>query len=140
MIDRYLREETPKHRSSASEILRLKAFKRDEGKLCARGMATLKTEDFEGFRDRRLQNVKSATVTRDLDLLHCVVEYSRRRINLAENPINDVRRPKVQNERDIRFQGDEEARLMAALDDCRNKWVKPVVIFAIETAMRRAKF
>jgi len=39
----------------------------------------------------------------------------------------------------MRFYGDEEQRLMEALEDCRNPWVKPAVILALETAMRRGE-
>ena len=91
--------------------------------------------------DRRLNDDKRApgTVKRELGLLHCVVESARRRLGLLENPINDVKRPKVQDNRIMRFQDGEEEALMTSLDACRNTWIKPAVILALETAMRRGE-
>ncbi len=76
---------------------------------------------------------------RELNLLHSVIGKVRKRMGLHENPISDVKRPRVRNDRDVRlFDGEEEA-LLAALGDSRNPWIKPAVILAIETAMRRGE-
>jgi len=139
VIERYLKNETPKHKGAEAEKLRLEKFKRDEKKLCDYAMANLRTEHFEKYRDDRLEAVKPGTVKRELNLLHSVIEHSRRRLALLENPVSDVKRPKVRDERITRFQKGEEKRLMAALDECRNKFVKPAVIVALETAMRRGE-
>ncbi|MBT4934311.1 MAG: site-specific integrase [Rhodospirillaceae bacterium] len=141
VIQNYIDNIAPDHKGGDSEILRLKKFKRDQSKLCQHAMATLKIEDFEAYRDRRLKVEKKApaTVKRELALLHSVIESARRRLGLIENPISDVRRPRVQNNRIMRFQDGEEEALMTALDGCRNSWVKPAVILALETAMRRGE-
>lgn len=139
VIDRYLNNETPKHKGAEPERLRLEKFKRDEKKLCDHAMANLRTEYFEEYRDQRLKTVKPGTINRELNLLHSVIEHSRRRLALLENPVSDVRRPQVRDERITRFQKGEEARLMDALDDCRNPYTKPAVIIALETAMRRGE-
>lgn len=141
VIQRYVDEVAPEHKGGHAEILRLGKFRRDEDKLCKRAMGTLKIEDFEAYRDRRLNEDERApgTVKRELGLLHCVIESSRRRLGLLENPISSVRRPRVNDNREIRFEDDEESRLMTALEDCRNVWVKPTVILALETCMRRGE-
>ncbi len=139
VVDSYIENVAPSHKGSHSEILRLKSFKRNYPKLCVRGMATLKTSDFDTYRNQRLELVKPGTVKRELNLLHSVVEYVRKKLSLHENPISDVKRPKVRDSRDTRLLEDEEEALMAALDDCRNPWVKPTVILALESAMRRGE-
>lgn len=139
VIKSYIANEAPTHKGSESEILRLKKFMRDENRLIQRGMATLKTEDFEAYRDHRMKKVSPATVKREFNLLHSVIEKVRKKLGLHENPISDVKRPRVRNNRDVRlFDGEEEA-LLAALDDSYNPWIKPAVILAIETAMRRGE-
>ncbi|MBU6995963.1 site-specific integrase [Ferrovum myxofaciens] len=72
-------------------------------------------------------------------------------IRLAENPVALLEKPKEGKARDRRFEEDEEARLLQALTDhespgekkyrqgTRNPWILPVVIVAIETAMRRGE-
>jgi len=139
VIDRYLKNETPKHKGAQAEKLRLEKFKRDEKDLCDYAMANLRTEYFEKYRDQRLKIVKPGTVKRELNLLHSVIEHSRRRLALLENPISDVKRPKVRDERITRFHKGEEERLLVALDECRNEFIKPAVIIALETAMRRGE-
>lgn len=139
VINSYIANEAPTHKGGDSETLRLQKFMRDQSKLIQRGMATLKTEDFDAYRDRRMKKVAPATVKRELNLLHSVIEKVRKKLGLHENPISDVKRPRVRNNRDVRlFEGEEDA-LLTAFDDSRNPWVKPAVILAIETAMRRGE-
>ena len=141
VIQNYIKNIAPEHKGADAEISRLERFRREESKLCQHAMATLKVEDFENFRDRRLNIEKKSpgTVKRELGLLRCVIESARRRLGLVENPVTEVRRPKVQNNRIMRFQDGEEEALMDALDACRNTWIKPAVILALETAMRRGE-
>jgi integrase len=47
--------------------------------------------------------------------------------------------PTISNARDRRLEGDEEKRLLAALDASRGKHLKSVVLLALETAMRRGE-
>ncbi|MFC1672539.1 integrase [Pseudomonadota bacterium] len=147
VIDHYLKHETPKHKGEQAEKLRLEKFKRDEHKLCAHAMANLRTVQFEKYRDKRLNGdektgkgkVKPGTVKRELNLMHSVIEFSRRRLALLENPLSNVKRPHVRDERIRRFQPGEEQRLMDALDQCRNEFIKSAVIVALDTSMRRGE-
>lgn len=139
VINSYIANEAPTHKGGEAEILRLNKFMRDQTKLIQRGMATLKTEDFEAYRDRRLKKVAPATVKRELSMLHSAIEKVRKKLGLHENPISDVKRPRVRNNREVRLFADEEKVLLEALDDCINPWIKPAVILAVETAMRRSE-
>ena len=139
VIKSHLKKVTPKHKGFKPEQLRLERFMRVETDICAYSMANLRPEHFEEYRDRRLQEVKPATVARELNLLHSVIEHVRRRLALLENPISEVKRPRVRNERFSRLEEGQEDLLLKALDDCRNLLIKPVVIIALETAMRRGE-
>jgi integrase len=73
----------------------------------------------------------------------------------VENPVASIRRPPPSKARERRLDADEEVRLLKALDDhsgeseredgkryrhgTRNPWIKPVVLLALETAMRRGE-
>lgn len=139
VIKAHLKNITPTHKGAESEQMRLDKFIRDETELCAYAMANLRTEHFEAYRDRRLKEVKPGTVSRELNLLHSVIQHARRRLSLLENPISEVRRPKVRDSRFSRLEEGEEEKLLTALDDCRNSYTKPAVILALETAMRRGE-
>lgn len=139
LVCRYLKEETPKHKGADLETSRLEKFRREESKLCEYSLANLRRTHFEDYRDRRSTVVAPGTVKRELNLLHSVIEQYRHEYGMIENPISPVKRPKVKDNRIMRFQEGEEAALMEALDSCRNPWVKPSVILALETAMRRGE-
>lgn len=55
------------------------------------------------------------------------------------NPVDSVRKPSVNNDRERILSADEHKRLFAALDKSRSKHLKRVVIIALETAMRRGE-
>lgn len=88
---------------------------------------------------RRMQEVAPGTVKRELGLLHSVIETVRKAYGMVENPLSDVERPTVNDARDIRLQGDDEQKLLAVVDKSRNPWLRPAIILAVETAMRRSE-
>lgn len=139
VIKVHLKKITPMHKGAESEEMRLKKFIREETELCAYAMANLRTEHFEDYRDRRLKIVKPGTVARELNLLHSVIQHCRRRLSLLENPISHVKRPMVRDARFSRLEDGEEEKLLIAMDECRNDFIKPSVILALETAMRRSE-
>lgn len=75
------------------------------------------TDDIEQYIRERLDEVKPATVDREIDILRGVFNVAETvwDFNLVKNPMSAVRRPKYFNERDRRLVGDEEPRLLDAL-------------------------
>ncbi len=138
-IRHYLKSVAPTHKGGDIEAVRLNRLLRDEPALCAYALANLRTHHIEDYRDRRLEVIAPGSVCREINLLHAVLESVRRRVGLIDNPVSHVRRPKVADERDVRLSPDEEGKLLAALDGTRNPWIKPFVIVALETAMRRGE-
>lgn len=150
-LDRYERELTPSKRGAAVELLRIKAWKAN--RLATKSLASLRSVDFARYRDERLKKVAPATVCRELDLVGNLFNVARREWGLEglQNPVEAIRRPSVNNARDRVFREGEEALLIQALEDhaaqsgrkyrhgTRNVWVKPLVMLALETAMRRGE-
>ena len=114
--------------------------------LAARPLKDLDSADFAAWRDDRLaENVAPATIRNYLAIVSHLFNIARRewRIKL-ENPIADVAKPTVNNERTRRLSHEEEAYLLHAINNPgvgagnrRNKYVAPIVLFALETAMRQ---
>jgi integrase len=50
-----------------------------------------------------------------------------------------IRKPRENPPRDRILTDDERAALVIACGQCKNPWIKPVVIFALETASRRGE-
>ena len=150
LLERYAREVSPIHKGVVAEQLRLAALRRHL--IAQRKVATLRSHDFANWRNERLKRVAPTTVTRELNLLHHIFEIARKEWGIhVPNPVSDVSRPKAPPGRDRRLQPGEEERLLAALQaverdehgryisSTRNAWVLPLVMLAIETAMRRGE-
>ncbi|MDR3453335.1 MAG: site-specific integrase [Rhodoferax sp.] len=151
LIERYIEDVTPAHKGRASETLRLRMLAKHA--LAQRFVATLKATDFARYRDERLKIRKPATVTREMALFARVIEVARREWDIhMDNPLKTVARPLVRNERTRRLSAAEEEALLRELDlqdrdwhgrlepgGARNPWVRPAVVLAIETAMRRGE-
>ena len=151
VIERYVLEVCPKHKGCESETLRLQALARLP--LGRRFMATLKPLDFARYRDERLKIRKPGTVVRELALFSAVIEVARKEWDInINNPLSLVSKPAVKNERSRRLSEHEQALLMTEFDKetreangqlaaggVRNIWIKPLVLLALETAMRRGE-
>lgn len=83
--------------------------------------------------------VSSQTVRHEIALLSRVITHAIKEWNIPlphGNPCLQMKMPAQPQSRDCRLTDDEEERLRAACADSRNVWAKPIVVFAIETAMR----
>lgn len=150
-LERYEHDLTPSKRGAKVESFRIKAWKAH--RLAGKSLASLRGVDFARYRDERLKKVAPATVCRELDLVGNLFNVARREWGHEglQNPVEVIRRPPVRNARDRVFFEGEESLLLQALEDhaaqcgrkyrqgTRNIWVKPLVMLAIETAMRRSE-
>jgi integrase len=140
IIERYMREVTPKMKSAKEELIRLNALsKKPIAKLSMMALTSAKIAE---YRDERLAEVSNGTVIRELAYFSSIINQSRREwgINIV-NPISLVRKPKSPLGRTRILNDDERIRLFAALSshDRQSIWMLPLVQFAIETAMRRGE-
>ncbi len=149
LIELYLKEVTdkrPGESSRTAERSRLERFKRTEKELCAYAVTNLASEHFEDYRDRRLKQpagkgktLAPGTVKRELTLLKRVIDFRKKRLGLIVNPVNtdDVARPAVNDERDIRLTPEQITDLFNACASARNIWLLPFVQIGFETGARR---
>ena len=139
LMARYRDEITPSKRSAESERYRIDALlKRD---ICHRTLAMLSSHDLARYRDERLKTVGPATVVRELNTISHAIDTARREwdIYLSANPSKLVKRPAQPRGRQRRLTDGEETRLLDAADAGRNPWMRPIVIIALETGMRRGE-
>ncbi len=155
-IELFVEDIIPTHKGGESEKLRLKRFQREEPKLCQHAMGRLTSKLFAEYRDRRLKAVAPGTVKREFNLLNSVIENWRREHPVIENPLRDVKRPAVDDERDVRLTPKEWKKLLAAceretirgewksgergeLQPKQNLWLAPAVELLKETGARRSE-
>jgi len=135
---RYAREVSPSKRGARWEQLRLENLAQDP--LGAIAVKDARPGDFADWRDRRLRDVSSGTVNREMNLMSAVLTRARKEWGLIpSNPMTDVSRPKAPPPRERRVSDDEIAALVeVAGTDLRRASARAIHAFrfAIETAMR----
>jgi integrase len=72
-------------------------------------------------------------------MLKRVIDYRKRRLGLLVNPVNteDVKRPAVNDERDVRLSLEDRERLLQVCRDAQNPWLGAFVELGFETGARR---
>ncbi|MGS1070547.1 tyrosine-type recombinase/integrase [Burkholderia glumae] len=161
LLERYGREISPYKKGGDLEILRIQCLISDP--LARIRIAALTGTHIAQYRDRRLAGdikrkpVSGSTVNRELTIISHVLTIASKEwgVHVHTNPVSQIRRPRENRARTRRLRRDEEERLLAELgpnpDDvargygaggcrgCRNEYMRPIVVFAVETAMRRSE-
>ena len=105
-------------------------------------LSTLTRDVVSKFRDARLAEGKSnGTVRNNLHLLSAVITTALNDwgYELPHNPVRRISKPHQAEGRDRRLELGEEERLLEAADSSRNPNVRPLIILALETAMREGE-
>lgn len=140
LVERYLQDVTPKLKGAKEDSYRLRALMRHP--ICKLGIGAVTPYRIAQFRDERLKQVSAGTVIRELAYLSAIINHARREwcVNV-ENPVRRVRKPSAPTGRDRVLSEAEQARLLEALQPTgrRSPWMRPLVMLALETAMRRGE-
>lgn len=140
LLRRYRESVTPMKRGAFDETIRLQALERR--KMSRLSVANVTPEVVAAFRDERLRECSASTVIRDLAVLSSIFNHARREWRFGiENPVGLVRRPSAPPGRDRVLTLEEEARLLHHALPCgrRNPLLHPLIVLALETAMRRGE-
>jgi integrase len=138
-LARYEREVTAKKKSKARESARIKVWQ--QHRLAAASLAALRASDFSRYRDERLADgMAPASVRLELSIVSHLFSIAQKEWGLpVQNPVQAIRMPRADNARNRRLEDDEEAWLLESLGKCRNAWIKPAFVLAIETALRQGE-
>jgi integrase len=99
----------------------------------------LTAEDAEKYKAFRSQSVKPATINRELTLAkHILVKGVEWKV-IADNPFRGVRNLRVLKHVERVLSADEEVKLLAACEGVRARFLRPVVLLALNTGMRRGE-
>lgn len=139
LIERYAREISPTKNGLRAELYRLESFKRYP--MARYSLAAITSQTIAQWRDDRLKEVSTGTALRELQLLSHLFAVAIKEwgYGLHSNPVANIRKPPQGQARDRVLNESERDALLAACASCRNKWVKPAVIFALETAARKGE-
>ena len=139
MLERYLSEITPNKKGHKVEAVRLKKLMVDP--IAATKFGYLKPSHLIKYRNKRLKEVSASTVKKELNILSHVFETAIKEWDMPinGNPIRQITKPKENKARDRRLEEGEEELLLLSCSQSRNPYLLPLVIVAIETAMRRGE-
>lgn len=139
VLRRYEAEVTPLKRGASSERYRLRVLLRS--KLADTRLDKLSSAHVAEYRDERLQEVKAATVRRELAILHHALEVARYDwgIPLSSNPVSKTRLPQGGERSAARVDGADLDKIIEQADRSRLWYIKPAILLAIETGMRRGE-
>lgn len=99
----------------------------------------LQSKHIAAYRDARIREGKSpSTILNELSLISQVIDTAIKEwsIPIPINPCKFIKKPKVSNGRNRRLNDHEERSLLTACKASRAPLLYPLVIIAIETAMR----
>jgi integrase len=133
-LDRYVAECTPNLKYPKREADRARFLKRYP--IAHRIMATIRSKDIADFRRQREEEGRSGnTIRLDFALISKLFNYARSEWGMEslQNPVRIAAKPKPARGRDRRLEEGEEKKLLDAASDV----FRPIILFALETAMRR---
>lgn len=137
ILQKYLDDVAPNMRSGDNQIIRVRKLMRHP--IAEVTMAQLSPKHMADYRDERLKVIKPNTVIRELAVLSSVINHARREWGLnIINPITMIKKPSSKQGRDRVLNDEELDRLFIQLEKV-SPWYKPLVEFALETAMRRGE-
>lgn len=140
IIERYITEVLPTMRGGKADYIRLKALARRP--IAKLNMMALTPQKIAQHRDERLKEIAPATVIRELSYFSSIITYARKEWGISiNNPVALVAKPKNPQGRSRMLDENEINLLLDALKPIgrRSIWMRPLVLLALETAMRRSE-
>jgi integrase len=140
LLKRYRESVTPSKRGAVEETFRLKYLERS--RMARLAVINVTPKVVADYRDERLRACCPGTVIRDLAVLSAIFNHARREWDIGvPNPVAMVRKPAAPPGRDRVLTADEQSRLLAAAIPTarRNPLLHPILVVALETAMRRSE-
>ena len=138
LLNKYLSEVTPKKRGRETEARRIKRLLKDSVSLYT--LDDLSPHRLAEFRDRRLSDGVRACQYDLVIIRHCInLAINEWGLILDKNPADSVKKPASNSARERRLTCEELQLLISASSKTRNTHVLPMIMFALETGMRRGE-
>lgn len=138
-LKRYEREVSRAKKGAKQEAARIKYWVTHP--LGGRPLASIRSSELAKWRDDELaRDIAPNTVNKHFILLSHLFNVARREwgMEALQNPVTNVRRPKLPRGRDRRLVADEESRLLRAAKEVHAQFDK-LILFALETGMRQGE-
>ena len=140
LLHRYIRENKHKRKKGADmELIRQKYILKDP--IAEVNCLRLSTKHLAEFKSRRLMTVVNNTFNKDLSFISNVIETAIHdwEIYFPSNPCRNFKTERPTNARKRVLTEQEEQRLIASAALSKFVYLKPMIIFSLETAVRRGE-
>ncbi len=139
LLKKYTEEVIPKKKSAKNETVILKAFMRN--KMCHKSLAEITGDDFEIYKTERLKRVKGSTVNREFNIIRHAYNTAITvwEMPLTKNPLDSITKAPTPKARQNRLTKEQEQSLLQHAAKLKNKHIYSVIVFALETGMRRSE-
>lgn len=137
--ERYRTDVLPSKRGKLQDAYVLKRVTEEFGSY---SLAAITPDKLSSYRDDRLKAVSPQTVLHELGMVSRIFKAAKLDWNIAlpkGNPVEDVRKPSLNNERTRRLESLEEDLLLNALLECASVWPHAAAVLAIETGARQGE-
>ncbi|MEP1577191.1 MAG: site-specific integrase [Roseibium album] len=138
IVSRYLDEVVPLKKQSVETYCQSPFLRH---RICSKRLDVLTSADFAAYRDERLETIAPISLKRQLAPISHAFEIARTEwdIPIRENPVEKLRLKARDNKRERRLRDGEQEKLLQASRTRQNPLIEKVVMFAIETGMRRGE-
>ncbi len=103
-------------------------------------LSAISRTDFIHYRNKRLKAVKPQTIKRQFTVLSSVFKIAKEEWEIpVSNPVHGIKLQYIDERRNRRLRPGELDKLLEAATSCNNPYIKPVILIAIETGMRRGE-
>lgn len=139
LVDRYIDEIVCHKRSGEYETIILRAFQRHP--ICKRSLRQIRLSDFAAYRAERLTAITPASLRRQLNPIQNMLEIVQKDwgLPILENPLKRFRLAGQSPRRERRLRAGELERICSVAAKSRNHLILPIILFALETALRRSE-
>lgn len=139
LVRRYRDNVVPDKKGRDTETIVLNAFLREQ--ISKKPLSQVTQADFTAYKNKRLKAVQPSTLKRQMNPIRHMFQIAIDEwgIPLKENPLDKVKLKAKDNKRERRLRDGEYETLIEATRTRRNPLIEKVVVFAIETAMRRGE-